>query len=270
MIQLFLHLPHRHYGDILFNKTKYKKNKNTQMKQASILIASFAFALTTSAQTKTKPSTTPVKKPVAASTTPALALKTLTDSASYAIGQNIAQAITKDLTNLNKEAFLTAIKSVFNDQTPKFNEEDAHGIMMRFSTYQEENKNRETIEQGRTFLEKNKLRPEVKTTASGLQYEVITEGSGDKATAEDEVVCHYRGTLVDGTPFDNSYDRGEPLTINTSSVIKGWTEGLQLMNKGAKYKFYIPYELGYGLRDAGEIPAGSALIFEVELLDIKK
>jgi FKBP-type peptidyl-prolyl cis-trans isomerase FkpA len=99
---------------------------------------------------------------------------------------------------------------------------------------------------------------------------VLKEGNGPKPTAQDQVVAHYAGTLIDGTKFDNSYDRGQPITIGLNQVIKGWTEGLQLMPVGSKYRFFIPYQLGYGLQEAGSIPAGSALIFEVELLEIKK
>ena len=125
------------------------------------------------------------------------------------------------------------------------------------------------ITAGEKFLAQNKTKPGVKTTASGLQYEVIKEGTGVKPTAADTVVAHYSGKLLNGTEFDNSYKRGQPLTIPVSGVIKGWTEALQMMSVGSKYKLYIPYQLGYGLNDMGPIPAGSVLIFEVELLDVK-
>ena len=123
---------------------------------------------------------------------------------------------------------------------------------------------------GNTFLAENKKRPGVKSTASGLQYEVITEGTGVKPEATDSVTCNYRGTLINGTEFDNSYSRGQPVTFALDRVIHGWTEGLQLMTVGSRYKFYIPYTLGYGPFDNGPIPGGSALIFEVELLNVKK
>jgi len=128
-----------------------------------------------------------------------------------------------------------------------------------------------TIEEGRKFLAQNKLKPGVKTTASGLQYEIITEGTGIKPTAVDTFVAHYRGTLLNGTEFDASYNRGQPLTLGLGQVVRGWTEGLQLMPVGSKFKFYIPYELGYGAMGNGPaIPGGSMLIFELELLDLKK
>ena len=123
---------------------------------------------------------------------------------------------------------------------------------------------------GQKFLSANKSKPGVITTASGLQYEVVTMGAGAKPTAEDTVVCHYKGTLVDGKEFDNSYTRGEPISFPVGGVIKGWTEALQLMPKGSKWKLYIPSELGYGDRGAGQdIPGGAVLIFDVELIDVK-
>ena len=128
----------------------------------------------------------------------------------------------------------------------------------------------QTKEDGEKFLAENKLRDGVKTTESGLQYEVIKLGKGKKPTAESTVKVHYEGTLIDGTVFDSSYKRGEPIEFPLSGVIKGWTEGLQLMPVGSTYKLYIPYQLGYGDRGAGQsIPPYSALIFTVELLDIK-
>lgn len=126
------------------------------------------------------------------------------------------------------------------------------------------------IEAGQKFLAQNKTKAGVKTTASGLQYEVITEGTGPKPTATETVEVNYMGTLLDGTEFDNSYKRGQPISFPLNRVIAGWTEGLQLMPVGSKFKFYIPYNLGYGLNGNGAIPGGSTLVFEVELLSIKK
>lgn len=123
---------------------------------------------------------------------------------------------------------------------------------------------------GEKFLEENKKRPEVKTTASGLQYEVLESTLGQKPKATDTVRVHYEGTLIDGTVFDSSYKRGESITFGLNQVIKGWTEGLQLMSVGSKYKLYIPYQLGYGAQGAGaSIPPYAALIFTVELLGIE-
>ena len=127
-----------------------------------------------------------------------------------------------------------------------------------------------SIAAGKKFLEENKLKEGVITTESGLQYEVIKMGKGAKPTATDKVKVHYHGTLTDGTVFDSSVDRGEPITFALNQVIPGWTEGVQLMPVGSKFRFYIPQELGYGARQAGSIPPYSTLIFEVELLGIEK
>ena len=126
-------------------------------------------------------------------------------------------------------------------------------------------------EEGKTFLEQNKTKEGVITTASGLQYEILKAGEGPKPTADQSVKCHYHGTLIDGKVFDSSVDRGEPATFNVSQVIPGWTEALQLMPVGSKWKLYIPGELAYGERGAGkDIGPNTTLIFEVELLEIVK
>ncbi|MGI2257968.1 FKBP-type peptidyl-prolyl cis-trans isomerase [Shewanella sp. GXUN23E] len=127
-----------------------------------------------------------------------------------------------------------------------------------------------TLEEGKKFLEENAKKEGVKTTDSGLQYEVLTEGTGEKPAATDTVEVNYRGTLIDGTEFDSSYKRGESIKFPLNRVIPGWTEGVQLMPVGSKYKFVIPAELAYGDRDTGTIPANSTLVFEVELLGIDK
>jgi FKBP-type peptidyl-prolyl cis-trans isomerase len=141
-------------------------------------------------------------------------------------------------------------------------------IMMKYMNQAQEAKAKGNIEAGEKFLAQNKNKPGVKTTASGLQYEVLKEGNGPKPIATDTVTVHYAGTLMNGEEFDNSYKRGEPISLPLNGVIRGWTEGLQLMTAGSKYKFYIPYQLGYGTQAAGSIPPGSVLIFEVELVKI--
>lgn len=126
------------------------------------------------------------------------------------------------------------------------------------------------LERGQQFLQENAKRDGVKTTASGLQYEVITEGKGKSPKATDEVLVHYRGTLLDGTEFDSSYKRNEPISFPLNQVIKGWTEGVQLMKEGAKYRFFIPSNLAYGSRGAGgAIGPDETLVFEVELLKVQ-
>ena len=149
--------------------------------------------------------------------------------------------------------------------------QEANAYMEKVLTPYINKMNAKLAEPGEKFLEENAKRPEVKTTESGLQYEVLTEGKGAKPTATDKVKVNYKGMLIDGTVFDSSYDRGEPISFQLNQVIPGWTEGLQLMPVGSKYKLYIPYKLGYGERGAGNtIPPYSALIFEVELLGIEK
>ncbi len=129
------------------------------------------------------------------------------------------------------------------------------------------NKSSNTLEEGKKFLEENGKRPEVTTTASGLQYEILQEGNGQKPSgATSRVTVHYEGTLINGNVFDSSYKRNQPATFGLNQVISGWTEGVQLMSQGSKYRFFIPSELGYGTRGAGSIPPNSTLIFDVELL----
>jgi len=146
---------------------------------------------------------------------------------------------------------------------------DAEGFYQNALRQAQAQLNGPAIESGRAFLRENAKRPEVHTTASGLQYEVITEGTGAKPAATDVVKVHYAGKLIDGTEFDSSIKRGEPIEFPLNRVIKGWTEGLQLMREGGKYRLYIPYELGYGERGAGsQIPPYATLIFEIELIKV--
>jgi FKBP-type peptidyl-prolyl cis-trans isomerase len=198
-------------------------------------------------------------------------LITLHDSASYAIGLSVVNFYKQQgVTSLNTDLISKAINDVMGGKRPAFNDSMANVIMNKYLNNLQEEKTKPNIAQGEAFLLENKKRPGVNTTASGLQYEVITQTQGPKPTAKDSVTCHYRGTLLNGMEVDNSYARGQPITFFLGRVIPGWTEGLQLMSVGSKYKFYIPYQLGYGAYDYGQIPGGSMLIFEVELLDIKK
>lgn len=207
----------------------------------------------------------------ATTATQTIALKTLADSASYALGLNIAGSLNKDMGDINTTLLIKAMQDAFAKKPALLDEDVCYTVLNTYSQKMQESKYKAALDEGNIFLADNKKKAGVITTASGLQYEIITQGNGEKPTLKDTVVCHYRGTLLDGTEFDASYNRGEPLTIPIEGVIKGWTEGLQLMPKGAKYKFYIPQELAYGLRGAPPtIPGGSALIFEIELLDVIK
>jgi FKBP-type peptidyl-prolyl cis-trans isomerase len=218
-----------------------------------------------------KPTAKPVPvKPLPANTTSLL--KTLDDSASYAVGINVADFYKQfGITKLNTTCVSKSINEILGGKKVLFDEPAVNTVMNVYITDVQMEKSKPAILAGEKFLAQNKLRPEVKTTASGLQYEVVTEGTGQSPLATDSVTCNYKGTLIDGTEFDNSYKRGSPITFALKKVIAGWTEGLQLMKPGAKYKFYVPYQLGYGVFDHGaSIPGGSALLFEVDLLDVRK
>ena len=198
-------------------------------------------------------------------------LANINDSASYAVGLSVANFYKQQgITKLNTTLVSKAINDVFSNKKTLFDDATANACMNTYMNRMQEQKSKSAIDSGNAFLKRNMNKPGVKTTASGLQYEVITEGTGPKPTAADSVTCHYRGTLLDGTPFDDSYSRGQPITFALKGVIPGWTEGLQLMSVGSKYRFYIPYTLGYGAFDYGPIPGGSMLTFDVELLDIRK
>lgn len=201
-------------------------------------------------------------------------LKTTADSISYILGESTAYTFIQqgfgDI-KFNMPIFNRGMNDIIGKKTPLLSDEVANAMINGYFFKMQAEKSKGVIEAGEKFLAQNKLRPEVKTTASGLQYEILKEGAGEKMAATDTFVCHYRGTLLDGTEFDASYNRGQPLVMPANQVIKGWTEGLQLMPVGSKYKFYIPYDLGYGLVGNGpQIPGGATLVFEVELLDFKK
>ncbi len=224
------------------------------------LLAGMSFFVIAAHAQKTTP-----KKTTPASTGPVL--KTKTDSMSYAIGLSVINFYKEQGIDLNPAMVSKAISDIKGSKKPLLTQEQSDLLFMCHS-----NPNLcEHVKKGQEFLAENKKNKNVKVTASGLQYEVITQGTGPKPQATDTVVAHYAGKLfTGGEDFDNSFKRGTPLTIAANRVIKGWTEGLQLMPVGSKYKFYIPYNLGYGLNDQGaSIPGGSVLVFEVELLDIK-
>jgi FKBP-type peptidyl-prolyl cis-trans isomerase len=231
------------------------------MKKVFIMATAFV-ALSAAAQKKPAP----VKK---TTTTPTSPLKNLTDSASYAIGVSVASFYAQQgITNLNTSLVAKAINDVLGKKTLLLNEYQSNSVMMQCISKAQETKARPAIEAGKKFLAQNKTKAGVKTTASGLQYEVIKEGTGRKPTTTDTVTVHYVGTLLNGQEFDNSFKRGEPISFPVTGVIRGWTEALQLMPEGSKYKLYIPYELAYGPNDNGPIPGGSMLTFEVELLKV--
>ncbi len=193
-----------------------------------------------------------------------------TDSLSYAMGVQTAQYYkTQGADKINTAMVKKAYDDVFSNKTLLISPELCNvTIQKKLQDFMSQKANVEK-EAGAKFLEENKKKPGVITLPSGLQYEIITKGTGPIPKATDTVKANYKGTLIDGKEFDNSYTRGEPITIPVSGVIRGWIEALQLMPVGSKWKLYIPSDLGYGERGAGgAIPGGAALIFEIELLDI--
>jgi FKBP-type peptidyl-prolyl cis-trans isomerase len=200
-------------------------------------------------------------------------LKNHSDSISYVLGEICAFYLTQqgfgDIP-VNQAAFAKGATDVLGKKGTLIDDVTANTMLNNYMMNIQAQKAKKHIDAGTVFLAENKKKPGVITTESGLQYEIIKQGTGIKPAAIDTFVAHYRGTLLDGTEFDASYNRGQPLTMEANRVIKGWTEGLQLMPVGSKYRFWIPYNLAYGMMDQGAIPGGSTLVFEVELLEVKK
>jgi FKBP-type peptidyl-prolyl cis-trans isomerase FklB len=191
------------------------------------------------------------------------------DSASYAVGIYLISFFREfDITNFNPVIISTAINDLQSQKKPLMNDSLANMVAMRYQSKLQEVKNKPTIDAGKKFLAENKKRPGVKVTPSGLQYEIITVGTGKKPTKKDKVSCNYTGAFIDGTLFNNSYEMGGPISFDVTGVIKGWTEALQMMPVGSKWKLYVPYNLAYGPGQYQTIPGGSALVFEIDLLEI--
>jgi FKBP-type peptidyl-prolyl cis-trans isomerase FklB len=202
----------------------------------------------------------------------------LQDKASYIIGLNLGQSLKTQEVPVTQDLIIQGLRDGLAGSNPLLTPEEIQAAMQEFQkqimTQQEAKRKAEgetNLKASQAFLEQNKTRKEVKTTASGLQYEVLKEGSGEVPKPTDQVTVNYRGTLPDGTVFDSSYDRGQPATFPVNGVIPGWVEALQLMKPGAKYKIYVPPALGYGERGAGgDIGPNQALVFEVELISVAK
>lgn len=192
------------------------------------------------------------------------------DKVSYALGMSIGHQLQQmDAADLNIDDFSQAIKDVFAGKA-HLTDSEAQIAVQTFFQQKAEEQAKAAKAEGESFLAENAKKPGVKTLPSGLQYQVLREGNGRRPTATDEVECHYEGTLINGQVFDSSYQRGQTATFGLNQVIKGWTEGLQLMQEGAKYRFFIPYSLAYGEQGAGQaIPPYAALIFDVELIKVK-
>ena len=199
------------------------------------------------------------------------------DKLSYGLGLGIGQQLAQmNIEGLSIDDFADAIRDVINGNKLKVEHREAQQIVQNYFAQQEQKlqaeraeKGKAAKEEGEKYLVENAKKEGIITTASGLQYKVLKEGTGKQPKATDKVRCHYEGFLIDGTVFDSSYKRGEPATFPLQQVIAGWTEGLQLMQEGAKYRFFIPYRLGYGAGGAGaSIPPYAALIFDVELIQV--
>jgi FKBP-type peptidyl-prolyl cis-trans isomerase FklB len=197
-------------------------------------------------------------------------LNTQMDSVSYSLGISVANNLkSSGFESIETHAVASAFSDVFEGNEFKINEEDANMLIQDYFVELSQKKSQEAISAGQAFLDENGKKEGVTTTASGLQYEVLTNGTGSTPVQTDQVTVHYRGTLIDGTVFDSSVERGQPATFQVNGVIPGWVEALQLMNVGSKYKLYIPSDLAYGERGAGgSIGPNETLIFEVELLSI--
>lgn len=199
------------------------------------------------------------------------------DKKSYALGMNMGLSMLQEgIREVKIEDFAAGVSAMLEGKIPALSMEEAQKVLEKYFTELDEARQAEQAEigkafkeEGEKFLAENAKKEGVKVTASGLQYKVIKEGTGRKPKATDRIRCHYEGTFTDGRVFDSSYKRGEPIVFGLNQVIKGWTEGLQLMAEGAKYELYIPYQLAYGETGSqGAIPPCCALKFVVELLEV--
>lgn len=225
-----------------------------------ILLAGICFSQTTKPVAKPAPKPVVVQEPV---------LKNLKDSASYAMGLFVINVFRQQgLTEINSAIVARAINDIQTNKQQLLSDNQANTAIMAYQTKVQAEKSKPNIEAGMKYLSDNRIRPGVISTPSGLQYEIITEGSGPKPVIGDSVSCNYIGKFIDGTEFDNSFKHGKPVTFSVTGVIQGWTEALLMMPVGSKWKVYVPYQLGYGPADYYSIPGGSALIFEIELVGI--
>ncbi|MEM0997956.1 MAG: FKBP-type peptidyl-prolyl cis-trans isomerase [Bacteroidota bacterium] len=197
-------------------------------------------------------------------------LESLKQMASYALGVNVANSLKQqNVSDIDADAFAKAVADIYGGETPLISGDQANQAINQFLGQLQSAGAAANIEKSKKFLADNGQRAEVTVLESGLQYEVLTEGSGPRPKATDKVTTHYHGTLIDGSVFDSSVERGQPASFPVNGVIQGWQEALQLMPQGSKWKLYIPADLAYGNRGAGgKIGPGTALIFEVELLSI--
>ncbi len=197
-------------------------------------------------------------------------LKSQADSVAYGIGVSIGQNMKKDgLDSLNLDILMAAMRTAMKGDSTSLNAQQAQGVIQAYLGAKQKEKADAALAVGKKFLEENKKKPGVIELPSGLQYQVIKDGTGPSPTLTDTVTVHYHGTLLDGTVFDSSVDRGQPATYNVNGFVQGWQEALQLMKVGSKWKLFVPPALGYGDRANGKVPANSVMTFEMELISIK-
>jgi FKBP-type peptidyl-prolyl cis-trans isomerase FklB len=229
-------------------------------------------------KTPAAPSTATPKTAATAKTGAPLVLKTQKDKVSYAIGLNIGKSFRKDSVDVNSAIFARGVKDAITGAKPLLTDDELKAVLTELQAELKKRQDDVTRAAGETnqkagdtFLAENKTKDGVVALPSGLQYKIITAGTGPKPAETDSVVCNYRGTLLDGTEFDSSYKRGQPATFPVNGVIKGWTEALQLMPVGSKWQLFVPPDLAYGARGAGgEIGPNATLLFEVELVSIQE
>ena len=233
-------------------------------------------ATNTPSTTPAKPSTTTHRSTTAAAKPKPLPLVTEKDKQSYAIGLNVGKSLHRDSVDVEPKFVLQGLEDALADGKVLLTDDEIKTVMTDLQNQvrqQQEAKRLAAVEtnkkEGAAFLAANATKPGVITLPSGLQYKIMVAGTGPKPTADDQVVCNYRGTLLDNTEFDSSYKRGQPATFGVTGVIKGWTEALQLMPVGSKWQLFIPSDLAYGERGKGPIEPNATLIFEVELLSIQ-
>ncbi len=243
-----------------------KKNSTT----AVIVCAALTIILTTGCDTGGQ----------SGSDAPEANLSTNIDSVSYGIGYLNGQSMRQQgMDDIEAEDFVAGLKQAMNEEDPQIPQTEINQLLQQYqmkaqqkAQQMKKEEAQSNMEEGQSFLAENKNKEGVQVTDSGLQYKVLEEGSGPSPSATDSVTVHYEGTLIDGTVFDSSYERGEPTSFPLNRVIEGWTEGLQLMNEGATYRFFIPGDLAYGMnpRPGGPIGPNETLIFKVELIDVKE
>ena len=236
------------------------------MKQTILLVLIILTTCSLFAQSRKKSAASAPASPIV------VKLKNQTDSLSYSIGIMVASFYKQQgITNINDTMVNKAIKDKMSGDSTLLTEQQCNQVLMGFIEKAKADKAAAAKKQGEAFLASNKTKPGVVTTASGLQYLVLKEGTGPKPTLNDKVKCDYEGRLIDGTIFDSSIKQGKPIEFAVNGVIAGWTEALQLMNTGSKYRLFIPSNLAYGDQQIGaDIKPGSMLIFDVDLIEIVK